>query len=346
MAARATRSASRKARAATEALTTRGADAVATGPLGALSHDELGVIFDGLANPLQPVIAVAFSSTCLGLRTPLQAAIEVLMGRHARAVVLCRKVGTTCAELRDARVLNWGAKSLWPFDLAMLGMLQPFLTRLKFLDLEHNFFGDAGMRELCDILGANGFRSLRCLYLNDSEISPVGARAFAAALRRGAMANLRHLQLGNNPMGKEAVVALAAPLRKLHALKTLYIWDCHVDDEGVAALVDNLGKDDFKKLEELDIDNDPQFDTQLITDKGVAKLASALDGRGMPKLKWLCFHATNTAALVEAAERRGIGIDPHAGPEGGETTDDDDDDYKTQRSEDVTAREHDDDEDE
>ena len=62
----------------------------------ALSHDELGVIFDGLANPLQPVIAVAFSSTCLGLRTPLQAAIEVLMGRHARAVVLCRKVGTTC----------------------------------------------------------------------------------------------------------------------------------------------------------------------------------------------------------------------------------------------------------
>ena len=40
MAARATRSASRKAR-----LT----EAVATGPLGALSHDELGVIVDGLA---------------------------------------------------------------------------------------------------------------------------------------------------------------------------------------------------------------------------------------------------------------------------------------------------------
>ena len=39
MATRATRSASRKAR-----LT----EAVATGPLGALSHDELGVIIDGL----------------------------------------------------------------------------------------------------------------------------------------------------------------------------------------------------------------------------------------------------------------------------------------------------------
>jgi len=43
-----------------------------------LSHDALGVIFDGLADPLQPVVAVAFSSTCLGLRTPLRAALEVL----------------------------------------------------------------------------------------------------------------------------------------------------------------------------------------------------------------------------------------------------------------------------
>jgi len=66
--ARATRSASRKARVT---------EAVATGPLGALSHDELGVIFDGLADPLQPGVAVALSSTCLGLRTPLRAALEV-----------------------------------------------------------------------------------------------------------------------------------------------------------------------------------------------------------------------------------------------------------------------------
>ena len=50
MAARATRSASRKARIT---------EAVATGPLGALSHDELGVIVDGLADPLKPVVADA-----------------------------------------------------------------------------------------------------------------------------------------------------------------------------------------------------------------------------------------------------------------------------------------------
>ena len=96
MAARATRSASRKAR-----LT----EAVATGPLGALSHDELGVIVDGLADPLQPVVAVALSSTCLGLRTPLHAVFEVLKERHARAKALCRKVRMSCAEMRDAKVI-------------------------------------------------------------------------------------------------------------------------------------------------------------------------------------------------------------------------------------------------
>ena len=67
------------------------AEAEATGPLGALSHDELGVIVDGLADPLQPVVAVALSSTCLGLWAPLRAALGVLKERHERAKALCRK---------------------------------------------------------------------------------------------------------------------------------------------------------------------------------------------------------------------------------------------------------------
>ena len=86
MGTRKTRSASRAARRA---------EAVATGPLGALSHDELGIIFDGLADPLEPAVAVALSSTCLGLRTPLRAGLEVLKERHARAAALCRKVHRT-----------------------------------------------------------------------------------------------------------------------------------------------------------------------------------------------------------------------------------------------------------
>ena len=133
MAARTTRSASRKARVT---------EAVATGPLGALSHDELGVIFDGLADPLQPVVAVALSSTCLGLRTPLQAALEVLKEQYEKAVALCRKAGKfdhatqsvwpmSCAELRDVHELDWGlpcdswmsSRGLTADDMATLGML-------------------------------------------------------------------------------------------------------------------------------------------------------------------------------------------------------------------------------
>ena len=119
MATRATRSASRAAR-----LT----EAVATGPLGVLSHDELGVIFDGLADPLQPVVAVALSSTCLGLRTPLQAALKVLGERHARAAALCHKVHMpwspcNCAALRDAETLHWSHKGLTADDAEVLGMI-------------------------------------------------------------------------------------------------------------------------------------------------------------------------------------------------------------------------------
>ena len=54
----------------------------------ALSHDELGVVVDGLCDPLQPVVAVALSSTCKGLRTPLLAALKMLKQRHSRALVL------------------------------------------------------------------------------------------------------------------------------------------------------------------------------------------------------------------------------------------------------------------
>ena len=155
MAARATRSATRKAR-----LT----EAVATGPLGALSHDELGVIVDGLADPLHPVVAVALSSTCLGLRTPLRAALEVLKERHARAMALCFKARVffldfspskccvTCADVRVAKKLEWQHKDLTADDMATLGMILrtnrlPKLLRLR---LDGNVFAVAGMRALCE----------------------------------------------------------------------------------------------------------------------------------------------------------------------------------------------------
>jgi len=52
-----------------------------------------------------------------------------------------------------------------------------------------------------------------------------------------------------NPIGNQGVSALTVPLRKLPALEELCLNGCEIGDEGVASLVDNLGKDDFKKLE-------------------------------------------------------------------------------------------------
>ena len=304
MAARATRSASRKAR-----LT----EAVATGPLGALSHDELGVIFDGLAEPLQPVVAVALSSTCLGLRTPLQAALEVLKERHARAKAFCRKAGWNCAILRDAVVLDWAAMDLTAEDMATFGMIlrTSGLPQLRQLNLSDNPFGDMGVAALCAGLGRGAAPSLWSLDIC-CQFGPAGAEALAAAFRRGAMPKLVTLGLNFNPLGDQGVAALAVALRQLPVLQALNLACCDVGDEGVASLVDNLGKDDFKKLDILALaDNE-------ITDAGAAKLLAAINAGGLPKLTQHPFQLDGNptsesavAAVEDALAKRVQNLRPH-----------------------------------
>jgi len=106
----------------------------------------------------------------------------------------------------------------------------------------------------------------------------VGAEALAAALRGGAMPKLEVLFLSINPIGKQGVAALGAPLRKLPALKVLNLSNCNIGDEGVATLVAGLGKDDFKALEKL------HLAYSKITDAGMVKIVAAIDAGGLPKL--------------------------------------------------------------
>jgi len=258
MAARATSSASRAASSS---------DDDSGCLLLALSHDELGVIVDGLADPLQPVIAVAFSSTCLGLRTPLGAAIQVLKERHEKAKALCRKLDKSCAEVRGAAVLMFnlrGSTLLVADDMATLAMILQTngLPCLRELWLGNKGLGDAGVQALCEGLGRGAAPSLRILGLSSNKFGPAGAEALAAALSTGAIPKLTMLDLLANPIGNQGVAALAAPLRKWSALNQLYLDDCKIGDEGVASLVDNLGKDDFKALEHLWLNNNK------ITDAG------------------------------------------------------------------------------
>ena len=272
MAARATRSSSRKAR-----LT----EAVATGPLGALSHDELGVIVDGLADPLQPVVAVALSSTCLGLRTPLLAALEVLKQRHEKAKALCRKAGTCCAWLHEASHVDWNHKGLTVDHMASLGMILRTngLPRMQELNLGNNFFGDEGMQSIFTALG-RGMAPLLCrLDFYNNQFGPAGAEALAASLRRGAMPKLSCLNLLMNPIGSQGLTALAPELGKLPALKHLILTDCEVGDEGVASLYTSLGKDDFKELVTVHLEEN------LLKDNSCAGLVSALDAGAFPNLQ-------------------------------------------------------------
>jgi len=277
----------------------------------ALSHDELGVIVDGLADPLQPAVAVALSSTCLGLRTPLRVVLEVLKERHERALALCRKVGinvrvyltpwkrgTSCRELRAATELYWWQKGLDTNDMAVLGMILRFLPSLQSLEISNNPVGDTGMHAMCEGLGFGAAPSLSDLSLAGNKFGPAGAEVLAAALRRGAMPKLKELQICSNAIGSQGVAALAAPLRKMPALKRLFLDSCDTGDEGVASLVDNLGKDDFKELEMLGLLEDN------ITDAGCATLASSLDAGGMPMIDHIVVASPGKSVVRAALERR------------------------------------------
>ena len=272
MAVRTTRSASRAARRD---------EAVATGPLGALSHDELGVIVDGLADTLQPVVAVALSCTCLGLRTPLQQTLKVLRQRHARAVALLRKLDMSCADLCALEVLDWCEEDLTANDIATLGMILrtsalPGLREIRIIECS---LGEKGMLALCEALDNGTVPSLRNLALEANKFGPAGAEALAAALRRGAFPNLQKLGLFRNRIGNKGLAALAAPLRELPALSLLGLSECAIGDEGVTALVTDLCKNDFKMLKQLWLSHNE------ISDAGVAKLVGAIGAGGLPSLQ-------------------------------------------------------------
>jgi len=290
MAGRATRSASRAA--------LRAEAAEATGPLGALSHDELGVVVDGLADPLQPVVAVALSSTCLGLRTPLKAALMVLKERHARALPMCRKVfgRRGCERMRDADTVFLGNQPLTMDEMVAFGMILRTngLPRMSYFALVHiGIFGLPGVKELCEGPLCEGLRcgsapALTTLDLAGIELGPAGAEALAAALSRGAMPTIEKLQLSQNPIGNQGVAALTTPVRKLSRLKRLQLVDCDIGDEGVASLVADLGKDDFKALKALSLHSNNEYQRadggNKITDVGVAKLVTCIDAGGLPNL--------------------------------------------------------------
>ena len=96
------------------------------------------------------------------------------------------------------------------------------------------------------------------------------------------------------PIGDQGVAALAVPLRKLPALRHLGVSGCRIGDEGVASLLDNLNKDDFKTLTNIDLEYNE------LTDVGCASIAAALRVGALPAIESV-FDADETDVLAESA---------------------------------------------
>ena len=72
---------------------------------------------------------------------------------------------------------------------------------------------------------------------NGMYMGDAGAAALAAALDRGALPRLTHLDLMEAAIGDAGLVGLAPALRRRPALKCLNLTDNSFRDEGISALV-------------------------------------------------------------------------------------------------------------
>jgi len=263
--------------------------------LAALSGDEQRFIFVQLRNPLDPGVAVAFSSTNNELWKLTQAERQQLKADYEAAAALGRKAGfRSCKALREAKKVEWRRKGLSSDELARLGTLGSVLPALETLVLSKPAAGpDAdpdGVQRLAEKLGAGALPAAFWLSLYCTHVGDAGASALAAALGRGALPRLKTLDLCNAAIGDAGLVALAPALRRLPALERLYLVRNPLGDEGLAALVapppppagaPPPPTGGLAKLKTLYL-----ISTQ-ISDAGCATLAAALDSGAMPALSEL-----------------------------------------------------------
>ena len=273
--------------------------------LSKLSADEHGIILGQLCNALEPRLAVYFSSASSELRLLLTPALlQQLRSGHEAAAALCRKMGTSCEELREAKEVSLRKKGLSATDMATLGTLGSVLQGISLVSII-DFSGAAGpdgVQRLAEGLGAGALPALHSICFGGIHLGNAGASALAAALGRGAMPWLDTLLLISAAIGDAGLVALAPALRRRTALEALYLNDNVFGDEGLAALVAPppagalpTATGELKKLKTLDLD-----DTQL-SDTGCAALAAALGSGALPALKELCLEGIPASVAANQA---------------------------------------------
>ena len=273
--------------------------------LSKLSADEHGIILGQLCNALEPRLAVYFSSASSGLRVLLTPALlQQLKADYEAAAAVCLKVGTSCKELRKARIASWHGEDLSAADLATLATLGSMLPALEVLTIcQVSFATGPGLQRLTEGLGVGALPAVTHLGFAGMRVGDAGASALAAALGRGALPRLMSLALHFTAIGDAGLVALAPALRRLPALARLRLLGNPLGDEGIAALVAPpppagalpLPIGGLKKLKLLDL-----MQTQ-VTDAGCTALAAALDSGMLPALGALKLDGIPASATAKEA---------------------------------------------
>ena len=275
--------------------------------LSKLSGDEQGIILGQLCNALEPRLAVYFSSTNSGLRVLLTPALlQQLRAEHETAAALCRKLGTSCKELREEMDVTWIGRGLSTADLVTLGTLGSVLPALKWLTvIEYSgAAGPDGVQRLAEGLGAGALPAVHHITFAGIHVGDAGASALAAALGLGALPRLTTLSLVDAAIGDAALAALAPALWQRPALAALNLRGNPFGDEGLAALVAPPPlpagalpppTGGLKKLKRLHL-----VGTQ-VSDAGCVALASALDNGALPTLEELTLDDTPASAAAKEA---------------------------------------------
>eukprot|EP00964_Phaeocystis_antarctica_P009522 scaffold5167_cov66-Phaeocystis_antarctica.AAC.1 len=252
--------------------------------LSKLSADEHGIILSQLCNALEPRLTVYFSSASSGLRVLLTPALlQQLKADHEVAAALCRKMGMSCKELREAKKVS--DKGLSVADLATLGSLGSVLPALEVL-LFGEYEEGPYVQRLVEGLVAGALPAVTALVAYHTDVCDAGASALAAALGRGALPRLETLVLGAVGIGDAGLVALAPALQRLPALQQLELDENEFGDEGLAALVappppaGALPRPTgvLAKLKNL------RLESSQVTDAGCATLIAALGNGALPSL--------------------------------------------------------------
>eukprot|EP00892_Ulva_mutabilis_P006905 jgi/Ulvmu1/4587/UM002_0316.1 len=159
------------------------------------------------------------------------------VGLKARSLEL---LANTLPQLPRLAVLGIGGNTLSPSSADAIGKAAAESDLLTELDLSSSHLGHKGLMALAPHIA--NFKVLQVLDLGDigvRENKPIQGQAWAAVLAALALLpGLRELDLGSNVFTRSLVLQHIAPLVSLlTALQALYIEDCGMNAETVAAWV-------------------------------------------------------------------------------------------------------------